>query len=162
GAGKKLVERKLSAHEVKDGKDAIRVARTWLREHFHGENIIAVGHRVVHGGAKFSHPVLIDEKVLAELEKLIPLAPLHEPHNLDAIKALRHWQKDIPQVACFDTAFHRSHPQLSDLYALPYELYEAGVCRYGLHGLSYEYIASVLPSIAPNIANGRFIVAHLG
>jgi acetate kinase len=133
-----------------------------MREHFHGENVVAVGHRVVHGGAKFSHPVLIDDATIAELEKLIPLAPLHEPHNLAAIQALRQWQKDIPQVACFDTAFHRSHPLLSDLYALPMEFYETGVRRYGLHGLSYEYIGSVLPQIAPAIANGRVIVAHLG
>ena len=162
GTGKKLIEKKLAVHEAKDGKDAIRIVRTWMREHFHGENIVAVGHRVVHGGATFSKPVLIDERVIEELEKLIPLAPLHEPHNVAAIKALRHSQKDTPQVACFDTAFHRLHPLLSDLYALPYELYEAGVCRYGLHGLSYEYIASALPTIAPGIANGRVIVAHLG
>jgi acetate kinase len=162
GAGKKLIDRKLGIKDAKDGKDAIRVARTWMREHFHGENVVAVGHRVVHGGAKFSHPVLIDDATIAELEKLIPLAPLHEPHNLAAIQALRQWQKDISQVACFDTAFHRSHPLLSDLYALPMEFYEAGVRRYGLHGLSYEYIASVLPQIAPVIAHGRVIVAHLG
>ena len=117
---------------------------------------------MVHGGAEYSRPVLVDAPVLAALERLVPLAPLHQPHNLAAIRALRETQPQLPQVACFDTAFHRSHPQLADLYALPWEYYEAGVRRYGFHGLSYEYIAAALPQVAPAIAGGRVIVAHLG
>ena len=162
GAGKKLVEREFGAKEGREAKDGMRLAGKWLREHFQGEQMAAVGHRVVHGGAKFSQPVLLDDKVFAELKRLVPLAPLHQPHNLAAIEAVHEWQPGVPQVACFDTAFHRSHPQLSDLYALPWELYEAGVRRYGLHGLSYEYIASALPEVAPEIAGGRVIAAHLG
>jgi len=162
GTGKKLIEREFGVSEARDARDGMRLAGGWMREHFDGEHIAAVGHRVVHGGAKFSQPVLVDDKVLAELEGLVPLAPLHEPHNIAAIQAVREWQPGIPQVACFDTAFHRTHPQLSDLYALPWEFYEAGVRRYGLHGLSYEYIASALPQVAPEIAGGRVIVAHLG
>ncbi len=161
-AGKKLVERELSVSEAREARDAIRLAGAWLREHIHDEDVIAVGHRVVHGGAHYARPVLIDETVYAELERLIPLAPLHQPHNLAAIRAVREWQRETPQVACFDTAFHRTHSQLADLYALPWEYYEAGVRRYGFHGLSYEYIASALPGIAPDVAQGRVIVAHLG
>ena len=117
---------------------------------------------MVHGGPEYSRPVLVDEPVLAALERLVPLAPLHQPHNLAAIRSLRETQPRLPQVACFDTAFHRSHPQLADLYALPWAYYEAGVRRYGFHGLSYEYIAAALPQVAPAIAGGRVIVAHLG
>jgi len=116
----------------------------------------------VHGGAEYSRPVLVDAAVFNTLEHLIPLAPLHLPHNLAAIRAVRENQPQLPQVACFDTAFHRAHPQLSDLYALPWKYYEAGVRRYGFHGLSYEYIAATLPRVAPEIADGRVIVAHLG
>ena len=160
--GQILVERDLAVAEAREVKDAITLAGAWLREHFPDEALLAVGHRVVHGGADYSQPLLVDEWVFAALEKLIPLAPLHQPHNLAAIRALRETQPQLPQVACFDTAFHRSHPQLADLYALPWEYYEAGVRRYGFHGLSYEYIAGVLPRVAPAIANGRVIVAHLG
>ena len=161
-AGKTLVERDLSLEEAREVKDAIGLAGAWLREQFPGEQLLAVGHRVVHGGADYSQPVRVDEAVFTALEKLTPLAPLHEPHNLAAIRALRETRPELPQVACFDTAFHRSHPQLADLYALPWEYYEAGVRRYGFHGLSYEYIAATLPQVAPEIADGRVIVAHLG
>ena len=161
-AGKTLVERDLSLEEAREVKDAIGLAGAWLREQFPGEQLLAVGHRVVHGGADYSQPVRVDEAVFTALEKLTPLAPLHEPHNLAAIRALRETRPELPQVACFDTAFHRSHPQLADLYALPWEYYEAGVRRYGFHGLSYEYIAATLPQAAPEIADGRVIVAHLG
>jgi acetate kinase len=105
---------------------------------------------------------LVDAEVLTALEHLVPLAPLHLPHNLAAIQTVRENQPQLPQVVCFDTAFHRTHPQLADLYALPWKYYEAGVRRYGFHGLSYEYIAAVLPQVAPGIAHGRVIVAHLG
>ena len=161
-AGETLVERDFTVAEAREVKDAIALAGAWLREHFPGEALRAVGHRVVHGGAEYSRPVRVDDTVFAALEKLTPLAPLHQPHNLAAIRALRETQPELPQVACFDTAFHRSHPQLADLYALPWEYYEAGVRRYGFHGLSYEYIAAALPQVAPRIAKGRVIVAHLG
>jgi acetate kinase len=161
-AGHTLVERDLAVAEAREVKDAITLAGAWLREHFPDEALLAVSHRVVHGGADYSQPVRVDESVFAALERLIPLAPLHQPHNLAAIRALRETQPRLPQVACFDTAFHRSHPQLADVYALPWEYYKAGVRRYGFHGLSYEYIAGVLPRVAPDISNGRVIVAHLG
>ena len=161
-AGGTLVERDLAVDEAREVKDAIALAGAWLREQFHGEPLLAVGHRVVHGGADYSRPVLVDEAVYDALERLIPLAPLHQPHNLAAIRAVRESQPQLPQVACFDTAFHRTHSQLDDLYALPWEYYEAGVRRYGFHGLSYEYIAATLPQVAPEVANGRVIVAHLG
>jgi acetate kinase len=162
GAGNMLVERDLAVDQVGAAGDAITLVLTWLREHVPGEPLLAVGHRVVHGGADYSQPVRVDESVFAALEQLTPLAPLHQPHNLAAIRALRETQPHVPQIACFDTAFHRTHPQLADVYALPWEYYEAGVRRYGFHGLSYEYIAAVLPQVAPAIASGRVIVAHLG
>ena len=144
-AGNTLVERDFTVAEAREVKDAIALAGAWLREQFAGEPLLAVGHRVVHGGAEYSRPVLVDETVFEALEQLIPLAPLHQPHNLAAIRAVRETQPQIAQVACFDTAFHRSHPQLADRYAIPWEYYEAGVRRYGFHGLSYEYIAATLP-----------------
>jgi len=162
GAGSKLVERDFAVTEAREVKDAIALAGAWLREQFAGESLLAVGHRVVHGGAEYSRPVLVDAAVFTTLEHLIPLAPLHLPHNLAAIRAVRENQPQLPQVACFDTAFHRTHPQLADLYALPWKYYEAGVRRYGFHGLSYEYVAAALPQVAPEIANRRVIVAHLG
>jgi acetate kinase len=162
GTGNKLVERDLAITEAREVKDAIATAGAWLRAQFAGEVLLAVGHRVVHGGSEYSRPVLVDASVSSRLEYLIPLAPLHQPHNLAGIRAVRDTQPQLPQVACFDTAFHRTHPQLADLYALPREYYEVGVRRYGFHGLSYEYIAAALPQVAPEIANGRVIVAHLG
>jgi acetate kinase len=161
-AGNTLDARELAVAEVREVKDAIALAGAWLRERFGGDPLLAVGHRVVHGGADYSRPVLVDRAVYDALERLIPLAPLHQPHNLAAIRALRETRPQLPQVACFDTAFHRTHGQLDDLYALPFEYYEAGVRRYGFHGLSYEYVAATLPRVAPQIANGRVIVAHLG
>jgi len=157
-----LVDRKFAAEEVRSVQQAITLTSAWLREQFPDEPLRAVGHRVVHGGTDYAQPVLIDSTVFAALEKLIPLAPLHQPHNLAAIRAVQESQPDVPQVACFDTAFHRSHPLLADLYALPYDYYERGIRRYGFHGISYEYIASILPQVAPAIAEGRVIVAHLG
>jgi acetate kinase len=162
GAGTPLVDSEIAVSEASEVKDAVGLTGAWLRTQFTGEPLLAVGHRVVHGGAEFSRPVLVDVPVLSELERLVPLAPLHQPHNLAAIRMLRETQPQMPQVACFDTAFHRAHPQLADLYALPWEYYEAGVRRYGFHGLSYEYIATALPKVAPGIADGRVVVAHLG
>jgi len=128
-----------------------------------GDNrIVAVGHRVVHGGVKYSEPVAVTPEVLAELERLEPLAPLHQPHNLAAIRAAIGALPFVPQVACFDTAFHRTQPEVAQRFGLPRRFTDEGVRRYGFHGLSYEYIASVLPGIDPKAAAGRTVVAHLG
>jgi acetate kinase len=134
----------------------------FLRGRADGVKLIGVGHRVVHGGMEYTHPVRVNETVLSALDKFVPLAPLHQPHNLAAIRAVMHRAPDAPQVACFDTAFHRTNPEIAQMFALPFELHEAGVRRYGFHGLSYEYIASVLPDIDPRAAQGRTVVLHLG
>jgi acetate kinase len=133
-----------------------------VREHLDGAAIDAVGHRVVHGGTVFSAPTLVSDEVLRALEHLVPLAPLHQPHNLAPIRSLARNQPHLPQVACFDTGFHRSQPLLAQAFALPKEITARGVRRYGFHGLSYEYIASVLPNYDARAAAGRTIVAHLG
>ena len=142
---------------------AIEFLFTWGREGAAGEHrIVAVGHRVVHGGVKFTAPVLVDALILAELEALVPLAPLHQPHNVAAIKAVAKMAPVLPQVACFDTAFHRTQPNVAQAFALPRRYFEEGVRRYGFHGLSYEYIASVLPTMDRTRGDGRTVVAHLG
>ena len=141
---------------------AIAFLFAWGSGMLSGSRIVAAGHRVVHGGTKFTRPVLVDPKVLATLEELAPLAPLHQPHNLDAIRAVAGHMPDLPQAACFDTAFHRSQPAVAQAFALPRRYSEEGVLRYGFHGLSYEYIASVLPGVDANAAQGRTVVAHLG
>ncbi len=127
-----------------------------------GHRIVAVGHRIVHGGVRFIRPVRIDGDALAALEALIPLAPLHQPHNVAAIRAVALHAPQIPQVACFDTSFHRTQPTVAQAFALPERYAEEGVHRYGFHGLSYEYIASVLPEVDARAAAGRAVVAHLG
>jgi acetate kinase len=134
----------------------------WAREKLGDRRLDALGHRVVHGGLHHSRPARVTPELLAELEALVPLAPLHEPHNLAPIKMAMCLNPELPQVACFDTAFHRTAPEVEQAFALPYSFYEEGIRRYGFHGLSYEYIASVLPEYAPEIANGRVVVAHLG
>jgi acetate kinase len=134
----------------------------WARERLGGRRLDALGHRVVHGGMNYSRPARVTAQLLAELEALVPLAPLHEPYNLVPIKLAMKLNPELPQVACFDTAFHRTAPKVDQAFALPYSFYEEGVLRYGFHGLSYEYIASVLPERAPDIANRRVVVAHLG
>jgi acetate kinase len=134
----------------------------FLRDKMQGIQLTGVGHRVVHGGMKYAQPVRIDRTVLAGLEEFIPLAPLHQPHNLEPIWLMLERQPDLPQVACFDTSFHRAQPELAQMFALPKELHDEGVRRYGFHGLSYEYIASVLPQIDPKAAQGRTVVLHLG
>ena len=134
----------------------------FLRGRADGVKLIGVGHRVVHGGMQYTQPVRADASVLAALDRFVPLAPLHQPHNLAAIRAVLHRSPDVPQVACFDTAFHRTNPEIAQMFALPYELHEAGVRRYGFHGLSYEYIASVLPQFDAKAAQGRTVVLHLG
>jgi acetate kinase len=129
----------------------------------HGDQkIVAVGHRVVHGGVKYAEPVAVTPEVLAELERLVPLAPLHQPHNLTAIRATIKAMPEVPQVACFDTAFHRTQPEVAQRFGLPRRFTDEGIRRYGFHGLSYEYIASVLPGIDAKAASGRTVVAHLG
>jgi len=134
----------------------------FLREALDGRTLVAVGHRVVHGGAKFSGPVRVDAEILALLTELVPLAPLHQPHNLAPIRVLLERTPDLPQVACFDTAFHRTMPSVAQAFALPSSITERGVRRYGFHGLSYEYIAGVLPGFDADAAAGRTVVAHLG
>lgn len=136
--------------------------REWLKAQLAGSRLAAVGHRVVHGGTKYDKPVRVDEAVLKDLERLTPLAPLHEPQNIAAIRAAHRAAPDIPQIACFDTSFHRTQPRLAQLFAIPRALTEQGILRYGFHGLSYEYIASVLPRHLGDRAEGRVIVAHLG
>ncbi len=134
----------------------------FLRGHRGDHRLIAIGHRVVHGGLNYAEPTLVNADVLTNLEKLVPLAPLHQPHNLAPIRIVAERTPDMPQVACFDTAFHRAQPELAQAFALPPAITDRGVRRYGFHGLSYEYIASALPGIDAKAAAGRVIVAHLG
>jgi acetate kinase len=142
---------------------AIDFLFTWGRGVALGvHQIVAAGHRVVHGGMKLTAPVLVDASILAELEALVPLAPLHQPHNVAAIIAVAKMAPVLPQVACFDTAFHRTQSKVAEAFALPRRFIEEGVRRYGFHGLSYEYIASVLPALDRRAAEGRAVVAHLG
>jgi acetate kinase len=159
--GKVLVDRAYANEKVPDVPSALHAAGAWLREELRIDPI-AVGHRVVHGGPDYAGAVLVDESVLKRLERYVPLAPLHQPHNLAPIRSILALRPELPQVACFDTAFHRGHTPLADSYAIPAQLYAEGVRRYGFHGLSYEYIAGRLSEIAPEKSKGRVIVAHLG
>jgi acetate kinase len=135
----------------------------WLAATYGADHrLAAVGHRVAHGGKDHVAPVRVDAALIAELEKLVPLAPLHLPHNLAPIRATLARAPDMPQVACFDTAMHRTFPRVEQMFALPPELEEAGVRRYGLHGLSYEYIAAALPRFDAHAARGKTVVLHLG
>jgi acetate kinase len=149
--------------EVRLGHEgAVEHLRGFLREHLAGDRLVGVGHRVVHGGLDYSAPVRVDASVLKALEQFVPLAPLHQPHTLSPIAALLERAPELPQVVCFDTAFHRTNPDVAQRFALPPELHEAGVRRYGFHGLSYEYIASVLARFDARAAAGKTIVLHLG
>jgi acetate kinase len=159
--GTSLIDQTYAPDKIPDLPAAIGEAGRWLRE-TNKSDIVAVGHRVVHGGPDYDRPVLVDAKVIARLERYVSLAPLHQPNNLAPMRALLAQRPELPQVACFDTAFHRAHGALADHYALPESLYAEGVRRYGFHGLSYEYIAQRLPQVAPRFAKGRVIVAHLG
>jgi acetate kinase len=159
--GDTLADRAYPIEAIADVSIAIMVAGSWLRDELR-ITPMAVGHRVVHGGPDYDRPVLIDHGLVARLERYAALAPLHQPHNLAPIKSLLANFPALPQVACFDTAFHRGHDGVADYYAIPYQLYDEGIRRYGFHGLSYEYIARTLPKLAPDIAGGRVIVAHLG
>ena len=159
--GTAVADQKLTG-EVRDGASALGSLASWLRTRYGGARVLGVGHRVVHGGARYTAPIIVTPQVLKDLHELAPLAPLHQPHNLAAIEAVADHLPDVPQVACFDTSFHRGQPAVAELVPLPREIRSTGVQRYGFHGLSYEYIASVLPEVAPAIAQGRVIVAHLG
>jgi acetate kinase len=146
----------------RDVRAALDSLAFWLRSRYGGARVLGVGHRVVHGGARFTGPTVVTPRVLEEMRALTPLAPLHQPYNLAAIEAVSERLPGVPQVACFDTSFHRGQPAVAEVIPLPRELCRSGVQRYGFHGLSYEYIASILPQEAPEIAAGRVIVAHLG
>jgi acetate kinase len=160
-SGERVVDQSLAAEGLDRAAATRRLLETAV-ELVGGRPVLAVGHRVVHGGVKYAAPVRVERQVLADLAELSPLAPLHQPHNLASIAAIAEAAPQIPQVACFDTAFHRGQPPLAQLFAIPRKYTEAGVRRYGFHGLSYEYVASRLPDVAPELAKGRVIVAHLG
>ena len=159
--GASLIDQTYTVEDVPDVATAIAKAGAWLRE-TQKLSPVAVGHRVVHGGPEYGGPILINDEVVTKLERYVPLAPLHQPNNLAPIRSIRSRFPELPQVACFDTAFHRGHNAVADHFAIPERLYAEGVRRYGFHGLSYEYVASHLNEVAPAIANGRVIVAHLG
>ena len=142
--------------------DALQHILAWRRTTLPDANVVAAGHRVVHGGIKYAAPVLVTDAVMHDLQGLVPLAPLHQPYNIAGIQAAQEAWPHVQQVACFDTAFHRAHPFVNDTFALPRHFYEEGVRRYGFHGLSYEYITGKLTEIAPLHAAGRVVVAHLG
>jgi acetate kinase len=161
GAGAVAADERLDG-TIRDAGSALDALAAWLRARYGGARVLGVGHRVVHGGANYSGPTIVTPDVLAHLRALVPLAPLHQPHNLAAIDAVTERLPGVPQVACFDTSFHRGRPAVAEVVPLPRELCRDGVQRYGFHGLSYDYIASALPTAAPEIARGRVIVAHLG
>ena len=161
GKGAVLIDEHLP--EGATHEDALAALLRWIEQTFPQDPLIAAGHRVVHGGSLYTGPVRIDESVIAELRRLIPLAPLHQPHHLAAIAALSKLHPTLPQIACFDTSFHHTQPKLATTFALPRRFTEEGIRRYGFHGLSYEYIASVLPDVwGSPVADGRVVVAHLG
>jgi acetate kinase len=159
-SGRSLVDRPIVA---KDHDAALEAIHQWFTTEIGSEKgFSGVGHRIVHGGMTYSEPVLINDHVIAELAALIPLAPLHQPHNLAAVRAIAAAAPGVPQVACFDTAFHHAQLAIAQEYGLPRDLTAKGVRRYGFHGLSYEYIVSALPDVMPDHADGRLVVAHLG
>ena len=158
----KVANETLPADVPKNHDYALRHMLAWLQQRLGGRQIKVIGHRVVHGGTQYSKPERVTPELLAGLEALIPLAPLHEPHNIAPIKILQDLLPDAPQVTCFDTAFHTTQPELNQMFALPLDFAQKeGIRRYGFHGLSYEYIASVLPQIDTRAAEGRTVVAHL-
>ena len=153
GAGNRLIDEELP--ETTTHEEVVAALLRWLDARFPDRELVAAGHRVVHGGMRYAGPVRIDAEVIAELTRLVPLAPLHQPHHLNAIAALAKLHPTLPQIACFDTSFHRSQPELATEYALPRNLTDEGIRRYGFHGLSYEYIASVLPEVIGERAPGN-------
>lgn len=156
-----IVERSWSAAELDHAAATTTILETAI-ELLGGRHVRAVGHRVVHGGTKFASPIVVSPEVVSDLRGLCPLAPLHQPHNLAAIDAIAAAAPHVPQVACFDTAFHRTQPEVAQMFAVPVELANLGIRRYGFHGLSYEYIGMRLRAVAPQLAGGRVVVAHLG
>lgn len=160
-AGTVLADRDLTGQDGASLPGATAMLGHWLRG-LEGFDLVAVGHRVVHGGPDFARPVLVDAAVLDRLAGFEVLAPLHQPNNLAPIRMVAELSPGLPQVACFDTAFHRRHPAVADTYALPRRFHDEGVRRYGFHGLSYAYVASRLPEIAPGLAGAKVVVAHLG
>jgi acetate kinase len=160
--GATLIDTSFTAGEVPDLAEATSRVAGWLRGRYADADLVAVGHRVAHGGAVFAAPVAVDGSVLTVLERFVPLAPVHQPHHLRPIRMLAQRFPGLLQVACFDTAFHRAHPGVADRYALPDTLYQEGIRRYGFHGLSYEYVAGRLLQMAPEIAGGAVVVCHLG
>ena len=142
--------------------EALPALLRWLEARLDGRSLAAIGHRVVHGGLDHAGPARVTPALLAELEALVPLAPLHQPHNLAPIRAMLERDPALPQVACFDTAFHRTIPEAEQAFALPLAMFRRGIRRYGFHGLSYDFIASALPALSPLLAEGRTVVAHLG
>jgi acetate kinase len=159
--GLELIDKWYTPRELADVPAAIAATGDWLRA-TQKVNLVAVGHRVVHGGPQYDRPVIVNQDVLARLEQYSSLAPLHQPNNLAPIRSLLARRPELVQVACFDTAFHRTHSVIADHYAIPEHFYREGIRRYGFHGLSYEYVAGRLRDIAPDVAKGRVIVAHLG
>jgi acetate kinase len=160
--GDRRAEQGFSAAEVPDAYSAVPMLLRWIREQLGGVLPIAVGHRVVFGGTYYAAPVRIDDKVFDQVSSLVPLMPLHLPPELAAIKVIRERLPELPQVAVFDTGFHRGHEEVIERLPLPNEFYQQGVRRYGYHGISYEFISKRLRKAAPDIANGRVVVAHLG
>ena len=156
-----LADEVFSPGEVADVSAALDRIEGWLLGRL-GSAPRAIGHRVVHGGPDFDAPILVDDAVLERLERLVPLAPLHQPNNLAPIREIRARRPEMPQVACFDTAFHRGHPEVADRFAIADSWYREGVRRYGFHGLSYAYIADRLREVDPALAQGRVVVCHLG
>jgi acetate kinase len=162
GQGELLENQMIPKHAVAGHEGALQYLVDTLKTHFPRMDVHAVGHRVVHGGPHYADPLILTDAVIAELEEFIPLAPLHQPHNLSGITAAHAAFPGAVQIACFDTAFHRSHPWVNDAFALPREYYDKGVRRYGFHGLSYEYVSAKLREVAPDVASGRVVIAHLG
>ena len=160
-AGRILGEQRIDT-EVHEGRSAVDFVTKWLRFRYGRARVIGVGHRVVHGGTRYTGPTLVTPEVMKELRGLVHLAPDRQLHNLMAIEAISERFPGVPQVACFDTSFHRTNSEVAAIVPLPQEIRRRGVQRYGFHGLAYEYIAAVLPKVAPEIASGRVIVAHLG
>lgn len=159
--GSLLIDKVYPPREIPDVATAIAATGDWLRE-TQSFTLTAVGHRVVHGGPHYDRPVVVDSEVVARLERYVSLAPLHQPNNLAPIRSLLARRPELVQIACFDTAFHRTQTVVADHYAIPEHFYREGVRRYGFHGLSYEYVADRLREIAPHVAEGRVIIAHLG
>ena len=159
--GQVLDERKWE-HDGATHEELFEYLLGWVESHLGDAKLVAAGHRVVHGGMHHTKPVLVTDALIAELEDLIPLAPLHQPHNLDPIRAIAKLHPGLPQVACFDTAFHRTNPWVTQTFALPHALTDEGVRRYGFHGLSYQYIAGRLAEVDSALSKGRVIALHIG